>query len=124
MGPFPSSHGNLYILVAVDYVSKWVEAIASPTCKSSVVLGFLQSTIFPQFGVPRAIISDEGTHFLNRTMAALYARTTYKTPIRMSSFRLVYGKACHLPMELEHKAYWAIKHLNFDYQAAGEKRKL
>ncbi|CAN6704003.1 unnamed protein product [Malus baccata var. baccata] len=106
MGPFPFSHGNLYILVAVDYVSKWVEAIASPTCKSSVVLGFLQNTIFPRFGVPRAIISDE------------------ETPIGMRPFRLVYGKACHWPMELEHKAYWAIKHLNFDYQAAGEKRKL
>nr|XP_028956459.1 uncharacterized protein LOC103430964 [Malus domestica] len=74
MEPFPSSHGNLYILVAVDYVSKWVEAIASPTCKSSVVFGFLQNTIFPRFGVPRAIISDEGTHFLNHTMAALCAK--------------------------------------------------
>ncbi|KAM0971719.1 hypothetical protein ACFX2A_019945 [Malus domestica] len=74
MGPFPSSHGNLYILVAVDYVSKWVEAIASPTCKSSAVLGFLQNTIFPRFGVPRAIINDESTHFLNRTMAAFCAK--------------------------------------------------
>lgn len=49
-------------------------------------------------------------------------RTTYKTPIETTSFKLVYGKSCHLSVELEHKAYWAIKALNMDHVAAGEKR--
>nr|GEU77392.1 reverse transcriptase domain-containing protein [Tanacetum cinerariifolium] len=64
MGPFPSSKGNIYILVAVDYLSKWVEAKALPTNDARVVVKFLK-TLFSRFGIPRAIISDCGTHFWN-----------------------------------------------------------
>ena len=51
-------------------------------------------------------------------------RTVFKTPIRMSPFKTVYGKACHLPVEQEHKAYWAIKRLKFDLDKARESRKI
>ena len=50
--------------------------------------------------------------------------TTFKTPIALSLFQMVYGKACHLPVEMEHKAYWALKLLNFDEALSREKRKL
>ncbi|GJQ89951.1 reverse transcriptase domain-containing protein [Tanacetum coccineum] len=68
MGPFPSSRGNKYILVAVDYLSKWVEAKALPTNDARVVCKFLKS-LFARFGAPRAIISDRGTHFCNDQFA-------------------------------------------------------
>ncbi|XP_019229273.1 PREDICTED: uncharacterized protein LOC109210328 [Nicotiana attenuata] len=66
MGPFPSSRGNKYILLAVDYASKWVEAIDLPTNNAMVVAAFMKKSIFSRFGTPRALISDEGTHFCNR----------------------------------------------------------
>nr|GEX38954.1 reverse transcriptase domain-containing protein [Tanacetum cinerariifolium] len=155
MGPFPSSRGNKYILVAIDYLSKWVEVKALPTNDARVVVKFLKS-LFARFETPRAIISDRGTQFcddkfakvmskygvthrlatayhpqtsgqvevsnrdlkrnLERTVGenhaswsekledALWAfRTAYKTLIGCTPYKLVYKKYCHLPIELEHK---------------------
>ena len=65
MGPFPSSFGNKYILLAVDYVSKWIEAIASPINDARVVVKLFKNIIFPRFGVPRVFISDGGSHFIS-----------------------------------------------------------
>ncbi|GJV95189.1 reverse transcriptase domain-containing protein [Tanacetum coccineum] len=68
MGTFSSSRGNKYIPVAVNYLSKWVEAKALPTNDARVVCKFLKS-LFARFGAPRAIISDRGTHFCNDQFA-------------------------------------------------------
>jgi len=71
MGPFPSSKGNKYIPVALDYVPKWVEAMASPTNDSRVVLKLFKKVIFPCFGVPRVLISNNGAHFIEKKLEAL-----------------------------------------------------
>jgi hypothetical protein len=65
MRPFSNSYGNLYILVVVDYVFKWVEVVACKTNDHRVVVQFLRDTIFARFGMPRAIISDGDKHFYN-----------------------------------------------------------
>nr|GFA13308.1 reverse transcriptase domain-containing protein [Tanacetum cinerariifolium] len=73
MGPFPSSRGNKYILVAVDYLSKWVKAKALPTNDARVVVKFLKS-FFTRFGIPRAIISDRGMYFCNDQFAKVMTK--------------------------------------------------
>nr|GFB71953.1 reverse transcriptase domain-containing protein [Tanacetum cinerariifolium] len=73
MGPFPSSKENKYILVAVDYLSKWVEAKALPTNDARVVVKFLKS-LFSRFRTPKAIISDRGTQFCNDQFSRVMAK--------------------------------------------------
>ena len=177
MGPFPPSDGKEYILVAVDYVSKWVEAIPTRTNDHREVLGFVTRCIFTWYGCPRAIINDGGSHFNNAHFWALLKKyrvlhrvTTpyhpqangqvdvsnrevktilkkiihpdgkdwadklpdalwayqmaYKTPIRMFPFWLIFMKAFHLPVELEHRAYWTIKKLNLSLDEAVKHRLL
>jgi len=71
MGHFPNSFRNLYILLACDYVSKWVEAKATRTDDSKVVVAFIKSHIFSCFRVLGALISDQGTRFCNQSIDAL-----------------------------------------------------
>ena len=172
IGPLPPSFGNEYILVVVDYVSKWVEEVAAPKSDAKTIVKFLKKNIFARFRVPRVLISDGGSYFCNNQLQKVLSRynvtnkvaspyhpqtngqsevsnrelkkilektvaatrkdwssklndalqaysTAFRTPIGLSPFQMVYGKACHLPVEMEHKAYWALKFLNFDEALSG-----
>ena len=74
MGPFPPSFVNLYILLIVDYVSKWVEAIACPKNDANTFVGFIQRNILSRYGAPRTIIRDEASRFANKMFLKLLRR--------------------------------------------------
>ncbi|GKA28195.1 reverse transcriptase domain-containing protein, partial [Tanacetum coccineum] len=150
MGPLLKSHKFEYILVAVDYVSKWAEDQALPTNGARVVITFLKK-LFCHFRMPKALISDRVVKLKHKQRLlkiilekaikdnptiwsrklddalifncklddALWAfRTAYKTPTGTTPYKLIYGKNCHLPFEIEHRAYWALKNCNPDLIAA------
>ena len=84
MGPFPSSYGHKYILLAVDNVFKWVETIPTITCDAKVVLRFIRSNIFSRFGTPKAVINGEGSHFYNMLLASLLAKYRMKHRVSLA----------------------------------------
>ena len=156
-------------------VFQWVEAVPCRAADHRVVLKFLKENIFSKFRFPKAIISDEGSHFCNKPFESLLVkygvknkmatpfhpqtsgqvelanreiktilmkvvnsnrkgwslrlldsfwayRTTFKTILTMSPYHLFYCKACRMPVEIEYKAWWAIKKLKLDLGRAGLKR--
>ncbi|XP_019259151.1 PREDICTED: uncharacterized protein LOC109237308 [Nicotiana attenuata] len=84
MGLIPYSNGHRYILVVVDYVSKWVEAIALPTNDTKVVVSFVKKHIFTCFGTQRVLISDGGTHFCNKLLNNVLAKYGVKHKVSIA----------------------------------------
>ena len=74
MGPFPSSHGNTHILVDVDYVTKWVEAIPTKSANHRTSIKMLKYVIFLRFGVPRYLMTDGGSHFIHAAFRKVLAK--------------------------------------------------
>lgn len=74
MGPFFPSFRYTYIILVVDYVSKWVEAKATRTDNAKVVVELVKTYIFVRCGMPKAIISNQGTHFYNKVVETLFKR--------------------------------------------------
>ncbi|GJU07106.1 reverse transcriptase domain-containing protein [Tanacetum coccineum] len=153
MGPFLSSRENKYILVAFlkSLFARFGTPRAIISDRGTRFCNDQYAKVMLKYGVSHRLstayhpqtsgqveVSNRGLkRILERTIGenraswsdklddALWAfRTAFKTPIGCTPYKLVYGKACHLPIELEHKAYWALKHCNFDLKTAGDHRKV
>ena len=94
MGPFPSSLSNLYILLAVDYVSKWVEAIPTRTNDAIVVAKFLRSHIFTRFRTLCALITDGGTHFCNKLVDSVLRKYSVQHQHLHTTHKLMAKQRC------------------------------
>nr|GEX74435.1 hypothetical protein [Tanacetum cinerariifolium] len=135
MGPFPSSRGNRAIIS--DRGTYFCNEKFAKVMSKYGVTHRLLTAYHPQISGQVEVSNRSLKRILERTVGensaswseklddALWPlRTAYKTPIGRTPYKLVYGKSCHLPIELEHKAYLALKHVNFDLQTAGDHQKL
>nr|GEY30840.1 DNA-directed DNA polymerase [Tanacetum cinerariifolium] len=100
-------------------------AVVKPLKSSRLATLYQQEVTMDQITQPERAVSENRASWSDKLDDALWAfRTAYKTPIGCTPYKLVYGKACHFPVELEHKAYWALKHANFDLKTDGDHRKV
>nr|GEW28042.1 reverse transcriptase domain-containing protein [Tanacetum cinerariifolium] len=138
MGPFPSSRGNRTPRAIISNCGTYFcnDKFAKVMSKYGVT-HHLATAYHPQISgqvevsnrglkrIPERTVGENRASWSEKLEDALWAfRTAYKTPTGCTPYKLVYGKSCHLPIELEHKAYWALKHVNFDLKTAGDHQKL
>nr|GEY10445.1 reverse transcriptase domain-containing protein [Tanacetum cinerariifolium] len=131
MGPFPSSRGNndrgthFYNDQFAKVMTKYGVTHRLTTAYHPQTSGQVEVSNRGLKRILERTVSESRASWLDKLDDALWAfRTTFKTPIGCTPYMLVYGKSCHLPIELEHKAYWALKHANFDLRTMGDQRKL
>ena len=121
MGPFPSSFGHQFILVIIDYVSKWVKSIPVKTNDNQIVIKFLKENIISRFGAPRAIINDNETHFCNQAFEALmrkyfishklstayHPQTNRQVEVTNRQLKLILEK-----IVAQNRKEWSVKHID------------